>query len=160
MLTVIREVLAEKDRQPVVSVSPVTPVRQVARLMSERKIGAILVIQQGRVIGVFTERDLMGRVIAKSLDPATTAVSQVMTPDPLSIGPDTTVQEALALMNDYRLRHLPVVEGEALVGIVSARDLTRSVVRKQREQIESINRAAKALARHPFFRGATPLRGV
>jgi CBS domain-containing protein len=160
MLIPIREVLESKAQQPVVSVSPVTPVRQGARLMTERKIGAILVVQQGKVIGVFTERDLMARVVAKGLDPSGTPVSQVMTPDPLSIGPDTTVTEALAMMTDYRLRHLPVVEEGRLIGIVSARDLTRAVVLKQREQIENINRAAKALARHPFFWGSTPLKGV
>ena len=160
MLNLIRDVLAEKDQQPVVNVSPVTPVRQTARVMSERKLGAVLVVQRGKVIGVFTERDLMVRVVAADLDPSTTAVSQVMTPDPLSIGPETTVQEALAMMRDYRLRHLPVVDGGELIGIVSARDLTRAVVSKQREQMESINRAAKALARHPFFWGSTPLKGV
>ena len=160
MLTLIRDVLAEKQQQPVVSVSPVTPVRQTARVMSERKIGAILVVQRGKIIGVFTERDLMTRVVAASRDPSSTAVSQVMTPDPLSIGPETTVPEAMRMMNDYRLRHLPVVDGDDLIGIVSARDLTRAVVRKQREQMENINRAAKALARHPFFWGSTPLKGV
>lgn len=160
MLIPIHEVLDAKDQQPVVCVSPVTPVRQGARLMTERKIGAILVVQTSKVIGVFTERDLLTRVIAQSLDPAATAVSQVMTPDPLTIAPGATVREALTIMTDHRLRHLPVVDGDALVGIVSARDLTRAVVGQQREQIETINRAAKALARHPFFWGSTPLRGA
>ena len=160
MFTLIRDVLAEKGEQPVVSVSPVTPVRQTARVMSERKIGAVLVVRQNKVIGVFTERDLMARVVAASLDPSATAVSQVMTPDPLSIGPETRLQEALTMMRDYRLRHLPVVDGDDLIGIVSARDLTRTLVRTQREQMEGINRAAKALARHPFFWGSTPLKGV
>jgi CBS domain-containing protein len=160
MLTLIRDVLDAKDAQQVVCVSPVTPVRQGARLMSERKIGAILVVQTGKVIGVFTERDLLTRVVAKKLDPSATAVSQVMTPDPLVIAPEATLEEALTIMHDHRLRHLPVVDGERLVGIVSTRDLTRTVVGQQREQIETINRAAKALARHPFFWGATPLRGA
>ena len=70
------------------------------------------------------------------------------------------MQQAMAMMRDYRLRHLPVMDGDALIGIVSARDLTRAVVRKQREQMQNINRAAKALARHPLFWGSTPLKGV
>ena len=84
-------------------------------------------------MGIFSERDALTRVLAKERDPATTTLADVMTPDPITIGPDATVQQALDIMAAKGFRHLPVLAGERIVAIVSIRDLYRSV----KDQMES-----------------------
>ncbi len=113
--------------QRLVTMSPMTPVSTAAREMSERHIGAVLVVDEGQLQGIFTERDALTRVLAPSRDPDTTLIAEVMTRHPDTISPDETVAYALSVMNERGYRHLPVVEGETLIGIVSIRDLYRSI---------------------------------
>jgi len=113
--------------QRLVTMSPMTPVSTAAREMTERRIGAVLVVDEGQLRGIFTERDALTRVLASSRDPDTTRIAEVMTPNPDTISPDETVAYALSVMNERGYRHLPVVEGETLIGIVSIRDLYRSI---------------------------------
>ncbi|HEY0836601.1 MAG TPA: CBS domain-containing protein [Azospirillum sp.] len=98
-------------------------VREAARIMTERRIAAVLVTEGRRLVGIFTERDLTTRVVAAGRDPDTTRLSEVMTADPDTLGPDAPAGEALALMERHRYRHLPVVRDGDVVGIVSIRDL-------------------------------------
>jgi CBS domain-containing protein len=92
--------------------------------MTERKIGAVIVVDDSaRLAGIFTERDLVNRVVAKQLDPAKTALADVMTANPDTLRPNDSAKDALALMSIHRYRHLPVVDGETVVGMVSIRDL-------------------------------------
>lgn len=106
-------------------------VREAARIMAERRIAAVLVtdgvtegVTEGRrLVGIFTERDLTTRVVAMGRDPDATRLGEVMTAAPDTLGPDATAGEALALMERHRYRHLPVVRGDEVVGIVSIRDL-------------------------------------
>jgi CBS domain-containing protein len=114
----IRDVI--EPRKPVVA-APDTTVREAARLMKKAKVGAILVVSAGRLAGIFTERDALFRVVAKDLDPRTTPLSAVMTPDPLTVAPDETFGHALLLMYENGFRHVPVVENGRAVGVVSAR---------------------------------------
>lgn len=98
-------------------------VREAARRMKSRRVGAVLVIDaDDRLAGIFTERDMVNRVVAESRDPDTTALSEVMTRRPSTIGPDASAIEALRIMNDGGFRHLPIVKNGRLVGIVSRRD--------------------------------------
>ena len=113
--------------QRLVTMSPMTPVSAAAREMAERRIGAVLVVDEGQLQGIFTERDALARVLAQSRDPDTTLIAEVMTRNPDTISPDETVAYALSVMNERGYRHLPVVDGETLVGIVSIRDLYRSI---------------------------------
>ena len=113
--------------QRVVTMSPMTPVSSAAREMMERRIGAVLIVDDGTLQGIFTERDALVRVLAQSRDPQTTLVAEVMTRDPDTIGPDETVVHALSIMNERGYRHLPVVDDDRIVGIVSIRDLYRSI---------------------------------
>ncbi len=107
-------------------------VRAAATLMAERRIAAILVTEGRRLIGIVTERDLTVRVVAAGKDPAAATLAEVMTRDPDTLGPDATAGEALDLMERRRYRHLPVVRGDEVVGIVSIRDLF-AVVREHLE---------------------------
>jgi CBS domain-containing protein len=101
--------------------SPETTVTDAARLMKKGKVGALLVLKNGRLVGIFTERDALYRVMARDLDPRETRLAQVMTPDPLTVTPDETFGYALLLMYEKGFRHTPVVEGDRPVGMLSAR---------------------------------------
>jgi len=98
-------------------------VLDVARAMVDRNIGAVPVLEDGQLVGVFSERDLMKRVVVPGLNPATTLVSEVMTSEPLTVDARENPETCLVLMRRHGFRHLPVCEGEALVGFVSLRDL-------------------------------------
>ncbi|MGH7411329.1 MAG: CBS domain-containing protein [Candidatus Methylomirabilis sp.] len=104
-------------------VSPALTVRQAAQYMSTKGIGAVPVLEKGRLVGIFTERDLLTRVVAYGLDPATTLVEEVMTKELVVADADDHYEAALEKMKDCNCRHLPVVEKDRLVGVVSMRDL-------------------------------------
>ncbi len=98
-------------------------VLEVASLMVEHNIGAVPVLQDGQVVGIFSERDLMIRVVVAGKDPAQTPVSQVMTDDPLTVAPDDALETCMTLMKRHGFRHLPVCAGRELKGVVSLRDI-------------------------------------
>ena len=108
-------------RPPVVAPS-ITTVVEAARLMKQANVGALLVVDHTWLIGIFTERDALFRVIAAGRDPATTRVGDVMTPQPQSIHPDEPFVKALRVMHEGGFRHLPVVEHGRPLGVVSSRD--------------------------------------
>ena len=120
------------QKQELVCLTADTSVRDAAVLMAERRIAAILVADGHRLQGIFTERDLTVRVVAAGKDPAATRLAEVMTRDPDTLGPDATAGAALELMERHRYRHLPVVQGGEVVGIISIRDLF-AVVREHLE---------------------------
>lgn len=94
-----------------------------ARFMVERNIGAVPVLQRGELAGIFSERDIMKRVLAAGRDPKTTQVAEVMTRDPKTVAPGESLENCMLLMREHGFRHLPVCEGKRLVGLVSLRDL-------------------------------------
>ncbi len=109
-------------KHQVIHLAPSASVREAARLMSENHIGALLVMDEGRLAGIFTERDALNRVLAEGRDPDSTPLSEVMTRDPLTLSPQTASTQALRLMGDVGFRHLPVVEDDEVYGIISLRD--------------------------------------
>jgi CBS domain-containing protein len=109
------------EPRKLVVAAPHTTVAEAARLMKEGKVGAVLVVEEGRLVGIFTERDALFRVIAPGLDPAKTELRGVMTRDPTTVAPDETFGYALLLMHEKGFRHTPVVENGRPVGVVSAR---------------------------------------
>jgi len=96
---------------------------EAARAMVERNIGAVPVLRDGLLVGIFSERDLMKRVVVEGRDPRTTRVEEVMTEDPLTVRPDESLETCLVLMRRHGFRHLPVCDGKELKGIVSLRDI-------------------------------------
>ena len=98
-------------------------VLELAQAMVDRNIGAVPVLRDGELVGIFSERDLMRRVVAAGLDPATIQVSEVMTDDPLTVGPNEEVETCMVLMRRHGFRHLPICEGKLLKGLVSLRDI-------------------------------------
>ena len=129
------EKLMEERRAEVHYVSPDLSVTECVRQMNELKIGAMLVMEGDRLVGIFTERDAMTRVLGGGLDPTHTSVSEVMSADPVCVTPATTLEEARTLVTTRRIRHLPVIEGGQVVGMVSSGDLTHWLVRDQSARI-------------------------
>jgi len=115
----IRMIIAEQE--PVTAPATMT-VSEAARLMREHRVGAIMVVQEGALAGIFTERDALIRVLAEERDVRTTLLADVMTRDPKTIHPDRSFAEALQMMYGGSFRHVPVVEDGRPVGMVSARD--------------------------------------
>ena len=105
-----------------VTAPPSATVRQAAELMARQHVGAVVVVEDDHLIGIFSERDAVFRVVARGLEPTTTPLAQVMTPAPVSIGPDRSFGHAMAVMQQHHCRHLPVVEDGRPIGIVSARN--------------------------------------
>lgn len=116
----IREIV---ENQTVLSITPETSVHQAAILMTTHHIGALPVLQETQLIGIVTERDLVSRVVVPQLDPVHTPVTQVMTENPQTITSDKTPCDALNLMYDHGFRHLPVMEGDQLIAVLSMRDI-------------------------------------
>jgi CBS domain-containing protein len=110
-----------EDQHPVTASGDMT-VGAASRLMKQRRAGAILVVEKGRLAGIFTERDALFRVIAEGRSPDATKLAEVMTPNPRTIEPDRPFGHALHLMYEGEFRHVPVVEDGRPIGLVSARD--------------------------------------
>jgi CBS domain-containing protein len=110
------------ERKKFLMASPETTVRQAAKLMASKNVGAVLVVENEQLIGIFSERDVVFRVVAKGLDPKTTSLSQVMTSDPKTLEPGKSYGHALLLMQENGFRHVPVVEDGKPIGIVSSRN--------------------------------------
>ncbi len=109
------------DGKKLLAATPDTPVHTVAARMTRRKVSAVIVAEGKRLVGIFTERDAVSRVIAKGRDPRTTALATVMTRNPETVEPGETLGYALLKMHEHGFRHLPVVENGEPIGIVSAR---------------------------------------
>jgi CBS domain-containing protein len=109
------------ERRKFVTALPKTTVREASQLMAKKQVGAVLVVEEGRLLGIFSERDVVFRVVAVGLDPATTPLAQVMTQEPKTIKPNNTFGYAMTLMHENGFRHLPVLEDGKPIGIVSAR---------------------------------------
>ena len=124
------------NNQSLACLPPGASVRDAAKVMTERHIGAILIAVDGRLQGVFTERDVLTRVVMPGLDPDETALGGVMTPNPDTVGPDDTALEALRRMSERGYRHLPVVKDGRLIGIVSIRDLYAAVNSQLAEDLQ------------------------
>lgn len=131
----VKQVLREKG-QAVHSLPADATVLDAAKLMNRKHIGSVLVMDHDRLIGIFTERDVLTRVVAAQLDPATTALNEVMTTAVAVGSPDTRLEEVRTLMREKRIRHLPIVAGSRVVGMVSIGDLNRVEQRTQAETIQ------------------------
>jgi CBS domain-containing protein len=118
-----------EDQKPIVhSIGPEVSVTECVRLMNEFRIGSMLVMEDGQLLGIFTERDAITRVLGAGLDPVSTDVSRVMTKNPVWVTPSTTLEEAMGIVTNKRIRHLPVVEDGRVLGVVSSGDLTHRLI--------------------------------
>ena len=133
----VRQLLDRKGRE-VFSVSPAAAVLEAIRMMAERHIGALLVMQGDELTGIVSERDYARKVILKGRSSADTPVRDIMSTPVLTVQPEATVEKCMQLMTDHRVRHLPVVEGRRVVGMVSIGDLVKAVMADQQQQIQQL----------------------
>jgi CBS domain-containing protein len=135
MSDTVRAILQHKGHH-VWSVSPDDSVLEAVRLMAEKGIGALVVLADERLVGVVSERDYARKVILQGRSSADTLVREVMTSPVFSVGPDHSVDDCMRIVTAKRIRHLPVVRDERVIGMVSIGDLVRSVISRQGETIQ------------------------
>ncbi len=136
-MATVRELLAEKP-VGVLTTTPDVTVLAAAILMNERGTGSVLVVDQGRLVGIFTERDLMRRVVAVVKDPATTPLREVMTTALVTGTLDATISDCGALMSERRIRHLPVLDGDRVMGLITTGDLLAHELREKDAVIQQL----------------------
>ena len=129
---IIPDVISNQKLQ---TLDPDASVKAAASLMGSNRISAILILENNRLIGIVTERDMTAKVLANGLDPEVTRISEVMTPNPDCLSPNDSPNNALQIMSERGYRHLPVLDGEEAVGMVSIRDLYAFVKRNLEEDV-------------------------
>lgn len=132
--------LLESKGSKVFSIAPDAPVLEAIKHMAEHRVGALLVMRGDQLIGVVSERDYARKVILQGRSSSQTAVSDIMSSTPLTVSPDTDVLDCMRLCTDSRIRHLPVVDGQSVVGVISIGDLVKAVIDAQAEEIEHLQR--------------------
>lgn len=130
--------LLDRKGRAIFSIRPDDPVLEAIRLMAEHHVGALLVMQGDELVGIVSERDYARKVILKGRSSAETPVSQIMSSPVVTVSMSNSVQECMQLMTARRLRHLPVVEGSKVVGMVSIGDLVKAVMEEQQQTIEQL----------------------
>lgn len=133
-------VLLSRKSSGVFSVAITASVADAVRVMNLNKVGSVLVMQNGRLAGIFTERDVLTRVVASGRAPEFTSMVNVMTRDPITVTPDATVGEVMTLISEHRCRHLPVMDDKRgeLAGVISAGDLTRWLLEENRAEADQL----------------------
>ncbi|HNZ57115.1 MAG TPA: CBS domain-containing protein [Methylophilaceae bacterium] len=134
----LQQLLDSKKYKEVISVAPHRPVFDALVVMAEYKIGALVVLQGEKLVGIFSERDYAREVVLKGRSSKTTQISEVMTNKVLSAKPSDTVEQAMSIMSEKRIRHLPVVENDKVVGMLSIGDLVKETIDYQQRLIKQL----------------------
>ncbi|MGA2189510.1 MAG: CBS domain-containing protein [Steroidobacteraceae bacterium] len=135
----VNQLLQVKGGQ-IFSVAPTDSVLHAIEIMATRHVGALLVMTQGSLLGIISERDYARKVILKSRSSSDTQVEEIMTASPTTVSPQDTVHRCMELMTEGRFRHLPVVESGRVVGMLSIGDLVKAVIEEQQDQIAQLER--------------------
>lgn len=133
----VRNILQKKGNAGIY-VSPDTNVFTALELMFEKNIGALLIIDQEKLVGIFTERDYARKVILKGKASKEIQIREIMTEDPPTVSPDTGIEECMQLMTNKFIRHLPVIDGGKLIGIISIGDVVKYIIEEQKFIIGSL----------------------
>jgi len=134
----VRDILKTK-RKEVWSVSPNSTVFEALKLMGDKEIGALMVMEGDKAVGIISERDYARKVILKGKSSKETLVKEIMTANMISVKPETTVEECMILITAKRIRHLPVFEKDKFVGIISIGDVVKSIISEQERLIEQLS---------------------
>lgn len=137
-MTTVRKLLEVKESATNFSVEATQTVLDALKVMAEAQIGAILVTENDRIIGIYTERDYLYKGELEGRSAKNTKIKDVMIPQMITVTNDTTVDQCMALMKQYRIRHLPVVENDQLVGLVSMRDVMLAAIENRESEIRGL----------------------
>ena len=135
----VRQLLDGKPPE-VFSVAPATPVIDAIRAMAERHVGALLVMEGARLAGIVSERDYARKVVLQGRSSSDTPVRDIMTAEVVTVAPADSVEHCMRLVTDRRIRHLPVVDGGDVVGVLSIGDLVKAVIESQRQELDQLQR--------------------
>ena len=135
MITV-KKILADKTMSVVWSVPPTTSVIDTLHLLAEKNIGAVVVLDNEKLVGIFSERDYARKGIIQGRKAKSTPISEVMTPKVFTVEPNTTIQECMGLLGQKKIRHLPVLENDRVIGVVSIGDIVNSIMHEQKQHIQ------------------------
>lgn len=120
------------------SISPGTSVFDALRMMSDKDVGALVVFEGEKMVGILSERDYARKVVLLGKTSRETKVGDIMSKTVYTIHPDQTVEEAMEVMNNHHVRHLPIIENERVIGMISLRDVVRAVIHRQRQEIRNL----------------------
>ena len=140
-MTTVRQML--RNKSDVFAVSPDDTVYDALMLMADRNIGAVLVMEGGELRGILSERDYARKGIVQGRASKDTRVVEIMTPRIICVAPGVTADECMVLMTDQRVRHLPVMEGGRVVGVISIGDVVRAILDEQRSMIDALQSAIR-----------------
>lgn len=135
----VRQLLEAKSPE-IIAIGPEAPVIDAIRLMAERGIGALLVMQGARLGGILSERDYARKVVLQGRSSRDTPVRDIMTAEVVTVAPGDSIDHCMQLVTDRRIRHLPVVDGGEVVGVLSIGDLVKTVIELQRQDIDQLQR--------------------
>lgn len=134
----LQHILNDKKHKEVISIAPNRPVFDALVILAEYKIGALAVVENGKLVGIFSERDYAREVILQGRSSKTTQIHEVMTDKVITGKPDDMVDKAMSLMSEKNIRHLPVMDGETLIGMLSLGDLVKETIAYQQRLIAEL----------------------
>lgn len=133
----VRDILQTKDHT-IFSVSPESTVFDALDLMCDKNVGALLVVDNGKLVGIFTERDYARKVILRGKASKDTLIEEIMTEHPSTVTTESTIEDCMRLMTNKYIRHLPVLQGDELIGVISIGDVVRYIIEEQKFIIENL----------------------
>lgn len=133
----VKDILASKGKI-VFSVEPTTIVYRAIEMMCEKNIGGLLIVENGKLVGIFTERDYARKLILKGKSSKDTPISELMTKNPFSVSSENSIEDCMNLMTDKHIRHLPVVDENQLIGMISIGDVVKQIIHEQKGIIEHL----------------------
>jgi CBS domain-containing protein len=141
-MTTARKLLERKGSK-VLTIEAAASVFEALKVMAEHNVGALVVMDAARLVGIFSERDYARKIVLKNKFSRDTAVREIMTHDPILVTPESEVQECMRLMTDRQVRHLPVIDKDNLVGIISIGDVVKWIIEDQADSIQFLERYIK-----------------
>lgn len=137
-MATVKNILDLRPAKMVFSVPPDVTVYRAIEVMCEKNIGGLVIVEEDKLVGIFTERDYARKLILRGKSSKDTLIREIMTPDPITVRTDSTVEDCMKIMVEKKIRHLPVMENDQLVGVISIGDLVKQIMEEQKFIIENL----------------------
>jgi CBS domain-containing protein len=134
----VKNILESKKASTVFSVEPTVTVYRAIELMCEKNIGGLVIVDNEKLVGIFTERDYARKLILKGKSSKDTLINELMTPNPITVSTNSSIEDCMKIMTEKHIRHLPVVDNDKLVGVISIGDLVKQIIDEQKFIIENL----------------------